>query len=187
MARTSLSAHRLLALSPPADTDPSGSIGLITRVRLWRRVGPISTTGNLVVYEDCLVFATIGPPESGWLSRLVGSSSALLAQCLRIGQEQATIEPQRLALRCSRNMLVYSDRVEQAKLTQNRETTAVGGDDLVGGVLGLIDAVAAPTQQVLSIKLQGVRSKLTIEGKCGAPECEWLQRALGHKLGRDRV
>ena len=84
-------------------------------------------------------------------------------------------------------MLVHRDRVEQAKLTQNRETTAVGGDDLVGGVLGLIDAVAAPTQQVLSIKLQGVRSKLTIEGKCGAPECEWLQRALGHKLGRDRV
>lgn len=92
-------ARRLLALSQSRVTDPSGSIGLITTVRLWRRSGPISTTGNLVIYEDCLVFATVGPREDGWLGRLVGGSSALDAQFFRIGQEQATVEPQRLALR----------------------------------------------------------------------------------------
>lgn len=52
-----------------------------------------------MIYEDCLVFATVGPREDGWLGRLVGGSSALDAQFFRIGQEQATVEPQRLALR----------------------------------------------------------------------------------------
>jgi hypothetical protein len=149
---------------------------------LWRRVGPISTPGNLVIYEDCLVFATVGPREDGWLNRLVGRSSALDAQYVRIGREQATVEPERLALRGRRNLLIKSDRVEYAKLTQSQETSPGVGDDVVGGVLGLIADVAAPTKQVLSIKLQGARAKLTIQGTWGAPECEWLQRALGDKL-----
>jgi hypothetical protein len=56
-------------------TNPNGSIGAITTVRLWRRVGSIPTTGNLVIYEDCVVFATVGPREVGWLSRIVGGSA----------------------------------------------------------------------------------------------------------------
>lgn len=55
------------------------------------------------------------------------------------------------------------------------------GDDLVSGALGLIAEVGAPTKQVLKIKLLGVRAKLTIQGNWGAPESEWLRRALGGK------
>jgi hypothetical protein len=163
------------------DTDRSKSIGVITTVKLWRRVGPISTTGNLLIYEDCLVFATVGSRETSWVRRVVGGSSRLDAQFLRIGQEQATVEPRRLALRSKRNMFIHRDEVEYAKLTQSRATSA-GGDDLIGGVLGLTDAIGAPIQQVLSIKLHGVRAKLTIQGRWGAPECAWLQRVLGDKL-----
>lgn len=49
------------------------------------------------------------------------------------------------------------------------------------GVLGLIAEVGAPTKQVLKIKLLGVRAKLTIQGNWGAPDSEWLRRALGGK------
>jgi hypothetical protein len=173
--------HRLAVLSLPPDTDPSVSIGVITTVRLWRRVGPISTLGNLVIYEDCLVFATIGPREDGWLSRMVTGSSAAAAQFRRIGEEQATVEPERLVLHGRRNLLIHRDRVERARLTQSR-TSSAGGDELVSGVLGLIADIGAPIQHVLSIKLKSVGSKLTIQGKWGARECEWLQRALGDKL-----
>jgi hypothetical protein len=172
----------MLALSLPPDTDCSGSIGVITMVRLWRRVGPISTTGNLVVYEDCYVFATVGSREVGRLNRVVGGSSRLDAQFLRIGQEQATVDPQRLALRSRRNMLIHRSQVEYAKLTQSRAVGPGGADDLVGGALGLIADVGAPVQQVVSIKLQGVRAKLTIQGEWGTPACEWLRRALGDRL-----
>jgi hypothetical protein len=83
-------------------TNPNGSIGAITTVRLWRRVGSIPTTGNLVIYEDCVVFATVGPREVGWLSRIIGGS-ARDAQSLRIGGEQARLERRRLAARSRRN------------------------------------------------------------------------------------
>jgi hypothetical protein len=63
----------------PAEADPNRSVGLITAVRLWRRVGPVSTTGNLVIYEGCLVFAAVGPREVGWLKRIVGGSSGCLS------------------------------------------------------------------------------------------------------------
>jgi hypothetical protein len=72
--------------------------------------------------------------------------------------------------------------VEHAQLTQSRTTSAGVGDDLVGGALGLIADIGAPIQQVLSIKLEGVGAKLTIRGKWGPPECEWLQLALGDRL-----
>jgi hypothetical protein len=84
-----------------------------------------------------------------------------------------------------RNVLIHRDRVEHAELTQSRASSAAG-DDLIGGLLGLIGDIAAPTQQVLSIELRGVRAKLTIQGKWGMPECEQLRRALGDKLGAGR-
>ncbi len=168
------------------DTDPSGTIGLITVVKLWRRVGPISTTGNLLVYEDCLVFATVGARKEGWLGQIAGRSSTRDAQYRRIGQEQATLEPQRLALRSTRNMLIHRDRVHHATLSQSRASAAGGSDDLVGGLLSLIADIGAPTEQVRSIALQGVRAKVTIQGNWGAPECEWFQRALGDKLVASR-
>jgi hypothetical protein len=155
-------------------------IGCLKNVTAWRRVG-VQTSGNLLVYDDCLVFVT-----NSWRHFL---PSLIFPGRVhdRLAAEQSERAPDELVARKRRNWMVHRDDVAEASFGTTRSGGGgTGGDTVVDLVLSVASAGSAVTKRTLEIELNGeTRSKdPRVAGLWGDAEIDLLRRALGDKLAQ---
>jgi hypothetical protein len=146
----------------------------------------LGSRGNLIVYDDCLVFAAVRRPLVNSvlnIPELVRPSSRD-SRFDSLGREQAQLAPDELVARSRHNWLIRSEDVVRAVLGTSRGAGGPAGDDVVDLVLGAGLALGASTAQTLRVHLSGYRTRMCpfVEGIWGDAENDLLRSALGDKL-----
>jgi hypothetical protein len=133
----------------------SAGVGYLRDVRAWDRFG-FGSRGNLIVYEDCVVFAAVRGP----LVNSVFNIAELVRESGResrfdsLAREQSGLATDELAAGNKHNWLVRKEDVVRAALSTRRDGAGPAGDDLVTLALGAASLVGAPTEHTLMIHLR---------------------------------
>ena len=163
----------------------STSVGYLRDVRAWSRFG-FGSRGNLIIYEDCLVFAAVRRP----LVNSVMNVRELVRQSRRVARldsrarAQAALVPDDLVDRDRHNWIVRREDVAKARLSTSRSSEAGEGDDVVSLVVGAVGAVGSPTEHTLIVHLKGRKRPTypSVKGAWGDAENELLKTVLGDRL-----
>ena len=163
----------------------SAGVGYLRDVRSWNRFG-FGSRGNVIIYDDCLVFAAVRRPLLNSLLnvRELITESRRNARFESVAREQAELAPDEVAAQDRHNWMIRREDVARAVLMTSRDSAVPAGDDIVSLVLGAASVVSAPIEHTLMIHLTSRKSRMypSVKGVWGDAENELLRAALGDRL-----